>query len=254
MSYYIYIGLLVVITLLGCFTWWGTAKRPNRYGRYMKDNQKNTVPERIGWLMFEAPQWFSFALFFWLTAAQTNLNAATFVLFGLWQCHYFYRALIYPLRMKSEGKRLPKETIYFGVFFNSANGFVNAYAIGHAEHLMSADWLNDPRFMIGLAVAVFGWIINFHSDSVLVNLRKPGETGYKIPHGGMFRFISAANYFGEIVLWCGWAIMSWTPAGLVFAFFTIANLAPRAISHHRWYKNTFPEYPINRKALIPWVV
>jgi hypothetical protein len=30
-------------------------------------------------------------------------------------------------------------------------------------------------------------------------------------------------------------------------------LAPRARSNHLWYKNTFPEYPKNRKALIPLV-
>lgn len=249
-----YISLLCIITLLGVVTWLGTAKRPNKYGRYMKKDQKNTIAERKGWLMFEAPQWFSFALFFWLTAAETNLNAATYVLFGLWQCHYIYRAIIYPLRMKTEGKRLPIETIYFGIFFNSANGFINAYAVGHMEHLMSAAWLSDPRFIIGLAIAVAGWLINFHSDSTLINLRKPGDTGYKIPYGGMFRYVSAANYFGEILLWTGWAIMSWTPAGLVFAFFTVCNLGPRALSHHKWYVATFPEYPKERKALIPGVI
>lgn len=251
MLYYIYIGLMVVITLLGLITWWSTTKKPNRYGRYMKPNQKNTIDERKGWLIFEAPQWFSFAIVFWLTAAATNLNPATYVLFGLWQCHYIYRALIYPMRMKASNKRLPMETVYFGLVFNSANGFINAYAVGHMEHLATAAWLSDPRFIVGLVVAVSGWIINFHSDSVLINLRKPGETGYKIPNGGMFRFVSAANYFGEIVLWTGWAMMSWTPAGLVFAFFTICNLGPRAVSHHRWYRETFPDYPGNRKALIP---
>lgn len=248
---YLYIGLLCIITLLGLVTLWGTAKRPNKYGRYMKANQKNTIAERKGWLLFEAPQWFSFALVFWLTAAETNMNAATYVLFALWQGHYLYRALIYPLRMKTQGKRLPIETVYFGIFFNAANGFVNAYAVGHASHLAEAAWLLDPRFLVGFVVAVCGWLINFHSDSVLVNLRKPGETGYKIPHGGMFRYVSAANYFGEIVLWTGWAIMSWTPAGLVFAFFTVCNLGPRAISHHKWYVSTFPDYPQHRKALIP---
>jgi 3-oxo-5-alpha-steroid 4-dehydrogenase 1 len=67
----------------------------------------------------------------------------------------------------------------------------------------------------------------------------------------MFRYVSSANYTGEIILWCGWAMMSWTLAGLTFAIFTISNLAPRALSHHRWYRDTFPDYPKDRKALIP---
>jgi len=33
---------------------------------------------------------------------------------------------------------------------------------------------------------------------------------------------------------------------------TIANLAPRALANHKWYKETFPEYPSQRKALIPF--
>ncbi|MDH5284165.1 MAG: 3-oxo-5-alpha-steroid 4-dehydrogenase, partial [Gemmatimonadota bacterium] len=32
---------------------------------------------------------------------------------------------------------------------------------------------------------------------------------------------------------------------------TVANLAPRAWSHHRWYLEKFPDYPPDRKALIP---
>jgi hypothetical protein len=34
----------------------------------------------------------------------------------------------------------------------------------------------------------------------------------------------------------------------------VANLAPRALKTHRWYKDTFPDYPEQRKALIPFVV
>ena len=30
-----------------------------------------------------------------------------------------------------------------------------------------------------------------------LNLRKPGDTGYKIPNGGGFSLISAPNYFGN---------------------------------------------------------
>ena len=35
--------------------------------------------------------------------------------------------------------------------------------------------------------------------------------------------------------------------------YTFANLAPRAVSHRRWYRETFPDYPPSRKALVPWV-
>jgi hypothetical protein len=59
---------------------------------------------------------------------------------------------------------------------------------------------------------------------------------------------------GEIIEWCGWALATWTFAGAAFAFFTIANLLPRALSHHRWYREKFPDYPRERKAIIPGVL
>ena len=32
-------------------------------------------------------------------------------------------------------------------------------------------------------------------DAVLRRLRQPGESGYQIPRGGLYRFISCPNYF-----------------------------------------------------------
>ena len=55
----------------------------------------------------------------------------------------------------------------------------------------------------------------------------------------------------EIVEWLGWALLTWSPAGLAFAAWTMANLVPRARAHHRWYRERFPDYPARRKALVP---
>ena len=96
--------------------------------------------------------------------------------------------------------------------------------------------------------------INHRSDTILINLRKPGETGYKIPKGFLFNKISCPNHFGEIVEWIGFAILSWSLPGLVFVIWTMANLVPRSLNHHKWYKDNFREYPKDRKAVIPFVV
>ena len=52
--------------------------------------------------------------------------------------------------------------------------------------------------------------VNIDSDRRLRNLRSKSaeklENGYKIPFGGFFEYISAANYFGEIVEWWGFAL------------------------------------------------
>jgi 3-oxo-5-alpha-steroid 4-dehydrogenase 1 len=115
----------------------------------------------------------------------------------------------------------------------------------------TTEWLIDPRFLFGTALLLAGWFGNIKSDRILRNLRKPGETGYSIPYGGFYRWVSAPNYLCEIVEWTGWAVATWSVPGLAFAVFTVANLAPRAHRHHAWYKERFADYPPERKALIP---
>ena len=48
--------------------------------------------------------------------------------------------------------------------------------------------------------------------------------------------------------------IAWSLAGLAFALYTTANLAPRAVDHHKWYRDTFPDYPTDRRALVPHVL
>jgi 3-oxo-5-alpha-steroid 4-dehydrogenase 1 len=247
----VYTVLLVFVFGMSALTWWGTSRRATRYGRYMKDGQKNTVPAKVGWLAFESPQLIAFAVTFWLsTDGPTNVALGLFV---IWQGHYTYRALIYPLLRRDSEKRFPIGGIIAGLCFNSINGFLNGYAISHATHL-NAEWLSDPRFMLGAILFAAGWLTNVHSDMVLIRLRNQTFEGYSIPKGGWFRWVSCPNYGGEIAMWCGFAVMSWTLAGLAFAVFTIANLFPRALSHHKWYLRTFDDYPPERKAIIPMVL
>ena len=76
------------------------------------------------------------------------------------------------------------------------------------------------------------------SDTILLNLRSENK-GYQIPNGGFFKYVSYPNYFGEILEWIGFAILTWSFSGLSFALWTISNLLPRSIKHHNWYKKEF---------------
>jgi hypothetical protein len=88
----------------------------------------------------------------------------------------------------------------------------------------------------------------------LRKLRNPGQDSYRIPEGGLFKYVSCANYLGEIIEWFGWACMTWSWVGLSFAVWTACNLTPRAVSHHKWYRNHFTAYPQERKAVIPFLL
>ena len=109
------------------------------------------------------------------------------------------------------------------------------------------------HFIIGLSLFVVGFLINQRADHLLINLRKPGETGYKIPQGFLFDYISSPNLFGEIIEWSGFALMAWNLPGLTFMVWTFANLVPRAKNHHDWYLSHFPDYPKKRKIIFPFL-
>lgn len=147
---------------------------------------------------------------------------------------------------------------FFGaIVFTSLNGLMqglcltqmNGYEIGN-------DFGTNVRFIFGLMVFGYGVYINVQSDSILRNLRKsPNEaTKYKIPFGGYFRYVTQANYFGEIVEWMGYAIAGCNLGGIVFFMFTCVVLYSRACASHQWYHKKFDNYPKNRKIIIPFLL
>jgi len=167
--------------------------------------------------------------------------------------HYFYRSFIYPLQMQNKANLMPLFASSLAFAFCFGNGYLQGRWLGYFSPVYPDSWLREPRFIFGLFLFFAGFGINIHSDHILRNLRKPGEKGYKIPHGGFFEYVSAANYFGEILEWTGWAIACWSFPSACFAFFTFANIGPRGMSHHQWYKTKCEDYPPNRKAVIPFI-
>ncbi|MCC6794094.1 MAG: DUF1295 domain-containing protein [Candidatus Hydrogenedentes bacterium] len=222
------------------------------YGRHTRAGWGPTLPNRLGWIIMETPAVFSI-LYFCLTAKSGSLGIV-WIFLALWQTHYVYRTYIFPFLLQSRGKRMPLMIPLSAIVFNVFNGYLNGRHLAWAAETYSAEWLRDPRFIVGAALFLAGFAINIYSDQVLIRLRQKNDTGYSIPQGGLYRWISCPNYFGELIEWCGWAILTWSVAGLVFAVWTAANLAPRAISNHRWYREQFPDYPASRKALVPFLI
>jgi len=225
---------------------------PAPYGRHARRGCGPELPTRLAWGVQELPAPVVFVLVF--LRGEHAAEVVPLIFLGLWQLHYLQRTFVFPLLMRTGGKGTPLATVILAFLFNCLNASLNAYAITHGVLRHDLTWLSDPRFLVGVPLLLAGWAANLHSDAILRRLRGPGETGYKIPSGGLFRFVSCPNYLGEIVEWCGWALATWTYAGALFAIFTVANLAPRALAHHRWYREQFPEYPSGRKALVPGVL
>ena len=227
------------------------------YGRHGRRGWGPMIDSRLGWVVMEAPAAVLFAVLFLLAyksrraVAAPTLTDWTFL--AMWEAHYLHRAFIYPFRRGGACSRMPVSVPALAVFFNLVNAYLNGRYLFHFSAGYAPAWLADPRFLVGLAVFVAGYAINKRADAVLRRLRVSSAPGYKIPHGGLYRWVSCANYLGEIIEWLGWATATWSLAGLTFAVWTAANLAPRALAHHRWYREQFPDYPKGRRALIPGI-
>lgn len=240
-------GVLVMAILTFAILLWRAAP----YGRhYAGTGWGPSISAKLAWIVMELPAPVVFLAVF--VSGKHAFGIVPLVFLAMWQVHYVNRTFVFPFRVRARGRKTPLVVVASGFFFNALNAYINARFVSAFGEYATA-WLADPRFLLGVGVFVAGLALNLHADNTLLHLRRPGETGYSIPDGGGFRFVSCPNYLGEILEWLGWAIATWSPAGLAFLLFTIANLAPRARSNHRWYRETFNNYPPHRRALIPGI-
>lgn len=219
------------------------------YGRHFRSGWGPSVPNRSAWLLMELP---AVLVIGWLVlSSPLGTRAAAWVPLLFWQAHYLYRTFLFPALMRPSDRTFPLLLVVFAVGFNLLNGYNNANALLTNAGLGRAAF--GAHFWVGACVFAAGFLIHAHSDNIIRRLRAPGETGYRIPEGGLFRWVSSPQYLGEIVQWTGWAMLTWSLAGLAFALFTVCNLAPRAVSNQAWYRERFPAYPRGRRILIPGV-
>lgn len=220
------------------------------YGRHREAGWLPDVPARWAWVLMELP---TIAVFLPVYASGSHaLEPVPFVLMLAFQLHYWNRTVVYPLRLRPGGKGAAWWVVAIAFVYQSVNSWLIARWLSELGDYASWSWA-DPRLLAGLAVMAAGAALNLHSDGVLRGLRAPGETGYKIPRGGGFTWVTAPNYLGELVEWCGYALATWSLAGVAFAVFTAANLVPRAWANHRWYRERFPDYPPERRAILPYL-
>mmetsp|Transcript_24099 Transcript_24099/g.23851 ORF Transcript_24099/g.23851 Transcript_24099/m.23851 type:complete len:156 (+) Transcript_24099:279-746(+) len=154
--------------------------------------------------------------------------------------------------MRGKAKTTVLTVVISSLFFTVTNGYLQARGLFKFDPTTNS--IDNVSFWVGVVVWEFGFIMNLQSDQILRDLRKPGDIGYKIPYGGLFEYVSAANYFSETVEHLGWAIACGNCTAWIFVMWTVANLGPRAMSQHKYYLQNFKEYArLNRKAYIPFI-
>jgi len=226
------------------------------YGILLNSKWGKTIISKIGWLIMEAPLFIVMATLFFLYGR--DAQSGNLLIFSLFMLHYLHRAFIYPILIVGKG-RMPLSIISMGVFFNLVNGLLQGeWLFTYAPLNYYGEWLEllaSPRFIAGVILFIGGMALNIDSDRRLRKARREGAqkgdnpgTHY-IPQGGGFRYVTSPNYFGEIVEWCGFALMSWSLPGVLFALWTAANLVPRAASTWKRHKEQRGDEIKKRKLL-----
>jgi hypothetical protein len=241
---YVWIGLAVVIFFV-------LLRITAPYGRHATRQWGPAISNRWAWVIMELPV--LVVLFAIVLPVQSQLSSVSWIMIGLFTIHYLNRTLVFPFRLRTKGKTMPLLVVGSGVLFNLLNGWMLGTFFAYLQDYPQ-EWVTDVRFIGGIVLFLGGVYINWRADDLLIHLRKPGETGYQIPHGWLFEHVSCPNLFGELVEWLGYAVLCWNLPALAFLVWTAANLVPRALSHHRWYRTQFPGYPEDRKAILPYVL
>ncbi|PCH35587.1 hypothetical protein WOLCODRAFT_133901 [Wolfiporia cocos MD-104 SS10] len=207
---------------------------------------------------------------------------------ALFLLHYLNRAIISPLRTPSRSKSHISVPLS-AVLFNVMNGSLMAtYFSSPGARAFLADAYTRPTFCGGVGLWAVGLAGNILHDEVLLSIRRKakakgkgraladdGGSGkkksqkehYAIPHGYLYNFISYPNYFCEWCEWLGFALaaaqvpsfgsfaqlLATLSPPYLFFFSEVFLMLPRAYRGHKWYHSRFPDYPSERKAVVPFL-
>ena len=223
-------------------------------------------------------------------APSLSLTHPPTILAAAYITHYLNRALISPLRTPSRSKS-HLMVVSAAVFFNVVNGsLMGAYLSSPSAQTFLHDAFARPSFWLGLGLWAVGFAGNIIHDEILLNLRrnakktpssaaskedddanngktKNTQEHYAIPHGLLYRLISYPNYFCEWAEWLGFALAASPPPSCaslgafvatvtppwLFFFNEVWLMLPRAYKGHRWYLARFPDYPKERRAVVPFL-
>lgn len=246
------LALAVVVAFIAPFF-------PSPYGRFASSRFGLSLDPRLGWFLMELPATVVFLLVYFTGPRRFEPVPLVFLL--VWLIHYGNRGFFFPLSIRAPRGATGSFSLLVigsGWLVTSMHGYLNAAYFSRFGQHYTIDWLTDPRFLVGAFVYYVSLALNIRSDAIVRNLRSREEIAsgtkvYRIPQGGLFRWVSSPAYLTELTGWAGFTLMTWSLAGVFIFAISAANLIPRAISTQKWYRERFPDYPPDRKALIPYV-
>lgn len=228
------------------------------YGMTFNNRWGFSISSKWGWGIMEAPVFIMMSVMYIYALVHhiCVFNWVTFVFFVLFQLHYIQRSFIFPALMRGNSK-MPLSIIFTGFFFNIMNAYMQGgwfYYVATDNYTL--DWFKTPQFIIGTILFFVGMVINMHSDRIIRKLRTDkNDNNYYLPKGFLFDKINSANFFGELLEWFAFALLSWSIAGAVFFLWSFANIVPRSKAVYERYIQFFGDdfKKLNRYKIFPFI-
>lgn len=240
------------------------------YGKFANKGLGSVqLDPRFGWWLMELPATLSFLYHYFKPdpdgdrkteeerkvgrGPSRNMGS---LLSAIFIVHYLNRGWFFPLNIRVDPGAKASFSLgnsAIGALITGLHGYLHARMFRtHGTHL-SDRWFSDPRFLVGIVMYEFGFWATVHSEWVMRNLRRPGAPRYSIPRGGLFEYVTSAQYFGELTAFLGLTLSTWSLPSFAIFLISTFNLVPRAFQNHEWYLTKFgEEYArLNRRVIVP---
>jgi protein-S-isoprenylcysteine O-methyltransferase Ste14 len=229
------------------------------YGRLKGSLFPFEFPPRIAWCLMELPNLIAVFYFTAVEGDGLGLGLALFLL------HYLNRTIIYPLTLRTTTK-IPVEIVASALCFTSANGYLQGISNAKIQGGQAINWVVRSA---GLILFFAGMLINIKADRLLQASKSktpqkkdvqpsqgspPKTHNYVVIDQFLFKYISSPNYFGEIIEWLGYFLVCQNAEAFLFFFSTLNILVAAALPRHEWNRKNIEGYPLDRKAIVPFLV
>ena len=222
------------------------------YGKFRSNKWGYSINNKLGWVLMECPALIPIAY----TIVALTPSALAILFMSLYALHYVYRSFIFPALLKGNSK-MPLAITAMGATFNFTNSTLlcaSVVAFPKESYTDICSYAGNCNFWLGIVLFFMGMYTHMKADHTIRNLRKPGDTNHYLPKGGLFDYVTSANYFGELLEWTGFAILLCNPAAWMFVWWTAANLVPRAHAINKKYRAEFGNEQVGkRKRVIPFM-
>ncbi|PWA71576.1 3-oxo-5-alpha-steroid 4-dehydrogenase [Artemisia annua] len=210
-------------------------------------DQEIKLSSRSGMLLLYTPAFLvghvSFAIFH-------NRDLRFIMVISVLTIHFFKRVLEVLLVHKYSGSMALDAAISISLSYT-----ISTATMIYAQYLSQS--FDEPAMdlkYIGTTLFLIGITGNFYHHYILSNLRKKGDSGYRIPKGGLFNLVICPHYLFEIIQFVGVACICQTVYSFSFTLGTAFYLMGRSYATREWYILKFGDkFHKDVKALVPYI-